>query len=103
MKKKITVTTVDYKLGLERRLEDPSYALQYLRSCIEESPGGLPEVVLEALREVQRPFTIGPLVCFTSDRNKMGNFVNPKWLTAIAYVILVAIVLLNANLLYKLL
>jgi manganese transport protein len=42
-----------------------------------------------------------PLVRFTSDRLKMGAFVNPFWLKALAYVVAVAIAGFNAWLLVQ--
>lgn len=42
-----------------------------------------------------------PLVRFTSDRFKMGEFVNPWWLSALAWVVAVIIASLNAWLLIQ--
>ena len=42
-----------------------------------------------------------PLVRFTSDRFKMGEFVNPWWLAALAWVVAVIIASLNAWLLIQ--
>jgi manganese transport protein len=46
-------------------------------------------------------FAVFPLVAFTSDRRKMGEFVNAPWLTALAWTIAVVIAALNAWLLYQ--
>jgi manganese transport protein len=40
-----------------------------------------------------------PLVLFTSDRQKMGEFANPTWLKILAWVITAVIVVLNVKLL----
>jgi len=42
-----------------------------------------------------------PLVSFTSDKLKMGEFVNPAWLKALAYVVAGIIVGLNIWLLIQ--
>jgi manganese transport protein len=42
-----------------------------------------------------------PLVIFTSDKARMGAFVNPKWLTAVAWVVAIVIGSLNAWLLVQ--
>jgi manganese transport protein len=41
-----------------------------------------------------------PLVMFTASRAKMGPFVAPRWLTALAAVIAVVIIALNAKLMF---
>jgi len=54
MKKKVkfSFSTVPYEVGLRARLADPTYAVGYLKACIEESAADMPEVVLSALRNV---------------------------------------------------
>lgn len=52
MRKKIKFSTVPYEVGLKARLADPSYAVGFLKSCIEESAGDVPEAVLSGLRSV---------------------------------------------------
>ena len=47
---------------------------------------------------LQLPFAIMPLVLFTADRRKMGVLVAPRWLTAVAAVVAVAIIALNVKL-----
>jgi len=42
-----------------------------------------------------------PLVLFTSDRAKMGEFVNPAWLKALAYGVACGIAGFNAWLLIQ--
>ncbi|MGH6938613.1 Nramp family divalent metal transporter [Hypericibacter sp.] len=56
-------------------------------------------VLSQVILSMQLPFAVVPLVRFTSDRRKMGSFVNPRWLTAIAVLVAAAIILLNIKLL----
>lgn len=46
------------------------------------------------------PFAMIPLVLYTSSRKLMGQFANPRWLSAITWVIAALIVLLNLALIY---
>ena len=48
---------------------------------------------------LQLAFAVFPLVRFTSERVKMGEFVNSWWVTALAYATAVVIAALNAWLL----
>ena len=48
----------------------------------------------------QLPFAVIPLVQFTSERGKMGEFVNSRLTTMIAWIIAAAILALNAELLW---
>ena len=50
---------------------------------------------------LQLSFAVVPLVRFTSDRSKMGQFANPGWLKALAYATAVAIAALNGWLLVQ--
>ena len=56
-------------------------------------------ILSQVILSLQLSFAVVPLVLFTSERKKMGRFVNGRLLTAIAWVMTVAIVLLNAYLL----
>ena len=56
-------------------------------------------VLSQVILSMQLPFAVVPLVRFTSDRRKMGPFVNPLWLTAIAVLVATAIIGLNMKLL----
>jgi manganese transport protein len=49
---------------------------------------------------MQLSFAIFPLVMFTSDRKKMGEFVNPLWLKLAGYGVCFLIAGLNVYLLY---
>jgi manganese transport protein len=48
---------------------------------------------------MQLSFAVFPLVMFTSDKLKMGEFVNPLWRKILAYVVAVVIASLNVWLL----
>jgi len=48
------------------------------------------------------PFSVVPLVWLTADRRKMGAFVAPRWVTALAVVIAAVLIVLNLKLLYDL-
>jgi len=50
---------------------------------------------------LQLPFAVFPLVAFAGNRHKMGAFVAPVWLRALAWTIAVIILLLNVVLLYQ--
>ncbi|HTF45247.1 MAG TPA: Nramp family divalent metal transporter [Terriglobales bacterium] len=53
-------------------------------------------VLSQVLLSLQLSFAVVPLVMFTSDRRKMGEFVNPIWLQALAGTTAAVIVVLNA-------
>jgi manganese transport protein len=57
-------------------------------------------IVSQVILSLQLIFAVVPLVRFTSDPEKMGPFVNPRWMTAIAWVVAVIIGLLNLWWLY---
>ncbi|MDB5440699.1 MAG: divalent metal cation transporter [Caulobacteraceae bacterium] len=59
-------------------------------------------ILSQVVLSIQLPFAVVPLVIFTADRRRMGALVNPLWLTALAWVITAAIVLLNLGLLLQL-
>jgi len=58
-------------------------------------------VLSQVVLSLQLSFAVIPLVIFTSDAQRMGPFVNPKWLTALSWVVAVAIAALNAWLLVQ--
>ena len=58
-------------------------------------------VLSQVILSLQLSFAVFPLVKFTSDRVKMGEFVNPAWLKALAYLIAFVIASLNAWLLVQ--
>ena len=52
MKRKSEFSTVPYEVGLMKDLKDRGFAVDYLKSCIHESASDMPEVVLDALRQI---------------------------------------------------
>jgi manganese transport protein len=56
-------------------------------------------VFSQVVLSLQLPFAVVPLVQFTSDRTKMGRFVNPRWLKLLAWAISAVIIALNLKLL----
>jgi manganese transport protein len=53
----------------------------------------------QVVLSLQLPFAVFPLVRFTSDRRRMGALVSPRWISALAWPVAVAILVLNAWLL----
>jgi len=58
-------------------------------------------ILSQVILSLQLSFAVFPLVRFTSDRMKMGEFVNPLWLKSLAYAVAVAIASFNAWLLVR--
>jgi manganese transport protein len=58
-------------------------------------------ILSQVILSLQLSFAVFPLVQFTSDRMKMGEFVNPRWLKALAYGVALAIAALNGWLLVQ--
>ncbi|OJX43872.1 MAG: divalent metal cation transporter [Chloroflexi bacterium 44-23] len=58
-------------------------------------------VLSQVILSVQLSFAVIPLVMFTSDKRKMGEFVNPKWMKVLAWVIAIFIALLNVYLIFS--
>ena len=58
-------------------------------------------VLSQVVLSLQLSFAVFPLVMFTSDRVKMGEFVNPTWLKALAYLVAIVIATLNGWLLMQ--
>jgi manganese transport protein len=56
-------------------------------------------VLSQVVLSLQLSFAVFPLVMFTSDKLKMGEFVNPLWVKILAWVIAIIIASLNAWLL----
>jgi manganese transport protein len=56
-------------------------------------------VLSQVILSLQLSFAVVPLVVFTGDRRKMGEFVNPPWLQALAWMVTAAIIVLNGKLL----
>ena len=58
-------------------------------------------VLSQVILSLQLSFAVFPLVMFTSERAKMGEFVNPLWVKVLAYTVAVVIAALNGWLLYQ--
>jgi manganese transport protein len=58
-------------------------------------------VLSQVVLSMQLSFAVVPLVLFTSDKRKMGEFVNAPWLKALSWVTAVVIALLNGWLLIQ--
>jgi manganese transport protein len=58
-------------------------------------------ILSQVILSLQLSFAIVPLVGFTSDKLKMGRFVNPTWMKALAWTVTAIICSLNAYLLYQ--
>ena len=52
-------------------------------------------VFSQVVLSLQLPFAVVPLVAFTSSRHKMGEFVNPRWIKALAWATAALIISLN--------
>jgi manganese transport protein len=52
-------------------------------------------VLSQVILSMQLSFAVFPLVAFTSDKAKMGEFANARWLKALAYTVAVVILVLN--------
>jgi manganese transport protein len=59
-------------------------------------------VLSQVILSMQLSFAVVPLVMFTSDREKMGEFVNPAWLKSLSWMTAVFIAVLNGWLLVQL-
>ncbi len=57
-------------------------------------------ILSQVILSLQLPFAMVPLVMFTADRKKMGAFVAPRWLSGLAGVIAVLIIVLNIKLIW---
>ena len=56
-------------------------------------------VLSQVILSLQLPFAVVPLVLFTGDRAKMGEFVAPAWVRMLAWLTAATIIVLNAKLL----
>jgi manganese transport protein len=54
----------------------------------------------QVVLSLQLPFAVVPLVLFTASRARMGPFVAPRWLTALAAAIAAVIIALNVKLVW---
>jgi manganese transport protein len=56
-------------------------------------------ILSQVVLSLQLPFAIVPLVMFTASRGKMGAFVAPRWVTALAALTAALVIGLNVKLL----
>jgi manganese transport protein len=56
-------------------------------------------ILSQVILSFQLPFAVVPLIQFTNDRSKMGEFANRRWVAMLAWIVAVAIIALNALLL----
>jgi manganese transport protein len=57
-------------------------------------------VLSQVILSLQLSFAVVPLVSFTSDKLKMGRFVNPGWMKMLSWTVAVIIIGLNGYLLW---
>jgi manganese transport protein len=57
-------------------------------------------ILSQVVLSLQLPFAVVPLVMFTASRRKMGQFVAPRWLSALAIATAALIIALNAKLMW---
>jgi manganese transport protein len=57
-------------------------------------------ILSQVVLSLQLPFAVVPLVMFTASRTKMGVYVAPRWLTALATATAALIIALNAKLVF---
>ncbi len=57
-------------------------------------------ILSQVILSMQLGFAIWPLMRFTSDRRKMGEFVNPLWLKILGWLTVAIVIVLNAKLLF---
>lgn len=58
-------------------------------------------ILSQVILSLQLSFAVVPLIMFTSDKLKMGQYVNPLWMKITSWVVAVVIIALNAFLLYQ--
>ena len=58
-------------------------------------------ILSQVILSLQLSFAVFPLVMFTSDKLKMGAFVNPQWIKVLSWIVAVFIAALNAWLLVQ--
>jgi manganese transport protein len=58
-------------------------------------------ILSQVILSMQLSFAVFPLVMFTSDKLKMGEFVNPRWIKILAWTVAIVIAALNVWLLWQ--
>ncbi len=54
----------------------------------------------QVILSMQLSFAVVPLLCFTGEKAKMGRFVNPRWISVLAWISAAVIIVLNLKLLF---
>jgi manganese transport protein len=57
-------------------------------------------ILSQVILSLQLSFAVVPLILFTSDRMKMGPFVNPRWVKVLAWITATIIIVLNMKYLF---
>lgn len=57
-------------------------------------------IMSQVILSLQLPFAVVPLVMFTANKHKMGEFVAPLWLTIITAIIAVILICLNVKMIW---
>lgn len=57
-------------------------------------------ILSQVILSMQLPFAIVPLVMFTADRSKMGSLVAPRWMTVLAAIVAVVVIILNIKVVF---
>jgi manganese transport protein len=57
-------------------------------------------IISQVILSLQLSFAVIPLILFTGDRRKMGEFVNPLWMKILAWLVAGVIVILNVKFLF---
>lgn len=58
-------------------------------------------ILSQVILSMQLSFAVIPLVLFTSDKTKMGEFVNPRWIKICGWTLGIVIAMLNAFLIWQ--
>ncbi len=58
-------------------------------------------ILSQVVLSLQLGFAVVPLVVFTSDKKKMGNFVSSAWLQVLSWIVTAVIIVLNLYLLWQ--
>jgi manganese transport protein len=58
-------------------------------------------ILSQVILSMQLPFAVIPLIHYTSDKSKMGEFASKAWVQVISWVVAIIIVGLNAKLVYE--
>ncbi|MBI5421897.1 Nramp family divalent metal transporter [Candidatus Peregrinibacteria bacterium] len=68
-----------------------------------DAEGGVGKLLIlsQVVLSLQLGFAVVPLVMFTSEKRKMGRFVNAFWLKSVAWLITAVIIVLNVYLLFQ--